>query len=154
MRPTSRCHGGPGYKLVAGEKERKVNMRVLCISLILAVSFMLAGCGKDDGRQSANPAATADKKQSSDGPATTGTTASDQPENENDRKIAQQIRQKVVEDNSLSTTAHNVTIVSQNGNVTLRGNVKDQSEKEKVAAAAKQVAGVNKVDNQLQVSGG
>jgi hyperosmotically inducible protein len=131
-------------------------MRVLCISLVMAISFMVAGCGKDDGgRQSANPAATADKKQSpTDRPADTGKTASDQPENETDRKIAQQIRQKVVEDNSLSTTAHNVTIVSENGNVTLRGSVKDQSEKEKVAAAAKQVAGVNKVDNQLQVSGG
>jgi hyperosmotically inducible protein len=133
-----------------------VNMRVLYISLVLAVSFMLAGCGRNnDGRQSANPAGTADKKQSStDRPANTGTTASDQPENETDRKISQQVRQKVVEDNSLSTTAHNVTIVSENGNVTLRGNVKDQSEKEKIAAAAKQVAGVNKVDNQLQVSGG
>jgi osmotically-inducible protein OsmY len=34
----------------------------------------------------------------------------------------------------------------------LRGNVKDQSEKEKIASTAQQVTGVAKVDNQLTVT--
>jgi osmotically-inducible protein OsmY len=131
-------------------------MKMFLIPLALAITVMLAACSKDnDERRSANTPSGADKMQSSaDRPANPGPTASDQLENEADRNLTQQIRQRVVEDGSLSTSAHNVTIVSQNGNVTLRGNVKDESEKEKIAATAKQVAGVNKVDNQLTVAGG
>ena len=80
------------------------------------------------------------------------TTASDQLENEADRNITAQVRQAVVKDDSLSTSAHNITIVTKNGNVILRGQVKDQSEKEKLAAKAKQIAGVSNVDNQLTMT--
>jgi hyperosmotically inducible protein len=79
-------------------------------------------------------------------------TASAQPENETDRKIIQEIRKSIVSDDSLSMTAKNVTVVSENGNVTLRGNVKDPNEKEKIASTVQQVAGVAKVDNQLTVT--
>jgi osmotically-inducible protein OsmY len=78
-------------------------------------------------------------------------TASDQPENEADRKITQQVRQAVTKDDSLSTSAQNVTIVTQDGKVTLRGTVKSQSEKQKIADKAKQVAGVRSVDNLISV---
>jgi hyperosmotically inducible periplasmic protein len=78
-------------------------------------------------------------------------TASDQPENEADRKITQQIRQAVTKDDSLSTSAHNVKIITQEGKVTLRGTVKSQDEKQKIADKAKQVSGVKNVDNLITV---
>jgi osmotically-inducible protein OsmY len=78
-------------------------------------------------------------------------TASDQQENEADRKISQQIRQAVTKDDSLSVSAQNVKIITQDGKVTLRGSVKNDSEKQKIAAKAKQAAGVKSVENLITV---
>jgi osmotically-inducible protein OsmY len=44
-----------------------------------------------------------------------------------------------------------VKIVTNNGVVTLRGPVNSEEEKSKVAQLAQQVAGVSRVDNQLDV---
>jgi osmotically-inducible protein OsmY len=119
-------------------------------TLILASLFIvltLAACSDSDNSRSSKPndnqmASRADK----------GVTASDQPENDADRKIIQEVRQALTSDSSLSTSAQNVTVVSNNGKVTLRGSVKDDSEKQKIANKATQVAGVNNVDNQLTVT--
>ena len=54
-------------------------------------------------------------------------------------------------DDSLSVNAQNVKIVTSNGNVTLRGPVKTEREKEAIEAKAKQVAGVHRVTNLLEV---
>ena len=59
----------------------------------------------------------------------------------------------MVADKSLSTMAKNVKIITVNGVVTLRGPVKNPHEKETIEAKAQQIAGVNKVDNQLEVKG-
>jgi osmotically-inducible protein OsmY len=56
-----------------------------------------------------------------------------------------------VKDDSLSMNAHNVKIITSNGIVTLRGPVKSQTERAAVEAKAKQVAGVQSVNNQLEV---
>ena len=55
-------------------------------------------------------------------------TADQQKENRSDRDITQQIRQSVMNDKSLSTYAHNVKIISQNGMVTLKGPVRSDDE--------------------------
>jgi len=47
--------------------------------------------------------------------------------------------------------AKNVKVISANGDVTLRGPVKTKKEKSRVAARAKAIAGVDRVDNQLEV---
>jgi len=78
-------------------------------------------------------------------------TAGDQAENPADRQITASIRRAVVADKSLSTNAHNVKIVTSNGMVTLRGPVKSDQEKAAIEAKAKQVAGVQSVNNQLEV---
>jgi len=78
-------------------------------------------------------------------------TPMDQSENEADRTITQQIRKAVVADDSLSTNAKNVKIITNNGVVTLRGPVKSEQEKVKIATAAQRVAGVSKVDNQIEI---
>jgi hyperosmotically inducible protein len=80
-------------------------------------------------------------------------TPGDQSESEADRTLTQQIRKAVVADDSLSTTAKNIKIITVDGVVTLRGPVQNPREKEIIAAKAQQIAGVDKIDNQLEVKG-
>jgi len=79
-------------------------------------------------------------------------TAEDQSNNKADLEITQAVRKAVVADDSLSTNAQNVKIVTSGGVVILRGPVKSEAEKEKIAAKAKSVAGVARVDNQLEIA--
>jgi osmotically-inducible protein OsmY len=79
-------------------------------------------------------------------------TSGDQSESKADLETTQKIRQAVVADDSLSTNAHNVKIITANGAVTLRGPVKSDDERKKIAAMAEQVAGAGRVQNYLEVA--
>ena len=79
-------------------------------------------------------------------------TADKQKENSTDRQLTQQIRKALVKDKSLSTYGHNVKVISQNGMVTLKGPVKSEEEKQAIEAKAAQIAGADKVTNQLEVA--
>jgi hyperosmotically inducible protein len=79
-------------------------------------------------------------------------TADQQKENAADRDLAKKIRQAVVGDKSLSTYAHNVKIVAQNGQVTLKGPVRSEKEKTTIAAKATEIAGAGKVTNEITVA--
>ena len=63
-------------------------------------------------------------------------TAADQSNSKSDVEITRQIRQAIVKDGSLSTSAHNVKIITNGGVVTLRGPVASVKEKTVVAAEA------------------
>ena len=78
-------------------------------------------------------------------------TADQQKDNRSDRDITQQIRQSIVKDKSLSTYAHNVKVITQNGQVTLKGPVQSEGEKKAIEAKAAEVAGENKVSSELNV---
>src|SRR5580704_14690022 len=80
-------------------------------------------------------------------------TADQQSNNKADVELTRQIRRAVMKDGSLSMMAHNVKIVSADGDVTLRGPVKTEHEKTVVASKAQAIAGVDKADNQLEVKG-
>ncbi|MBV8706343.1 MAG: BON domain-containing protein [Acidobacteriaceae bacterium] len=71
--------------------------------------------------------------------------------NLSDRQVEAHIRREVVKDKSLSTYAHNVKIVSENGKVTLRGPVRSEEEKQKVEQYAKKYAADQNVTNELTV---
>jgi hyperosmotically inducible periplasmic protein len=79
-------------------------------------------------------------------------TADQQKENSTDRQLAQQIRRALAKDKSLSSSAHNVKIIAQNGGVTLKGPVNSQQEKQAVEAKAAEIAGAGKVNSELQVA--
>jgi osmotically-inducible protein OsmY len=79
-------------------------------------------------------------------------TAEQQRENPNDRQLTQQIRRALVKDKSLSTSAHNVKIIAQNGTVTLKGPVKSDEEKQAIEAKATEIAGAGKVNSEIQVA--
>jgi hyperosmotically inducible periplasmic protein len=79
-------------------------------------------------------------------------TADQQKENKSDRELARQIRRAIVKDKSLSSYAHNIKVVSQNGTVTLKGPVRSEAEKQAIEAKAKEVAGSSAtVNNQIEV---
>lgn len=75
----------------------------------------------------------------------------DQSEAASDIRITADVRRAVVADKSMSTNAQNCKIVTSRGDVTLRGVVETQAEKDAVAAMAAAVSGVVKVSNQLEV---
>ena len=79
-------------------------------------------------------------------------TADQQTENATDRDLTKKIRSSITADKSLSTYAHNVKIISQNGTVTLKGPVKSDDEKKAVMAKAVAVVGSSdKVTDQISI---
>ena len=79
-------------------------------------------------------------------------TADQQKMNATDRELTRKIRRSIMADKSLSTYAHNIKIISQNGSVTLKGPVKSEAEKKSVVAKAVAVAGsADKVTDQVSV---
>ena len=63
-------------------------------------------------------------------------TADQQKENAGDRESPARFRQSLVGDKNLSTYAHNVKVIAQDGQVTLKGPVRSEDEKRAVAAKA------------------
>ena len=79
-------------------------------------------------------------------------TADKQSNSKSDAEITRQIRRAIVKDDSLSTNAHNVKIITKDGMVTLKGPVHSEDEKSAIASKAAEVAGSpDKVTNQLTV---
>lgn len=66
-------------------------------------------------------------------------TADSQSNAKMDRQTTAKIRKAVVGDKDLSTYAHNVKIIAVNGEVTLKGLVQTDEEKQKVASIASSV---------------
>ena len=97
------------------------------------------------------PPADADNTARNADNSTLAQTATGQGESKADIDITAAIRKAVVDDKALSVNAHNVKIMTSNGVVTLRGPVKSEEEKKSIEAKAKQVAGVSRVDNLLEV---
>ena len=78
-------------------------------------------------------------------------TSGNQMENEMDRTITQKIRQAVMDDDSLSTDAKNIKIITINGIVTLRGPVNNDRERNEIGKKARAISGVKNVENQLEI---
>jgi len=80
-------------------------------------------------------------------------TSGDQANSSADLKTTQAIRQALMKDGELSTTAKNIKVITANGHVTLRGPVKTAQEKAKIDQLAKSAADGAQIDNQLDVKG-
>ncbi len=78
-------------------------------------------------------------------------TADQQKENKSDREIAREIRRAIVSDKSLSTYAHNIKVIAENGSVTLKGPVHSDEEKKAIEAKAAEVAGGRSVKSEISV---
>ena len=85
-------------------------------------------------------------------PSNVSATPMDQSTDPKDVQLTQTIRQKLMEDKSLSFSAQNVKIITQNGKVILEGSVPNTKDRSRVELLAKQVAGGKAVTNQIKVS--
>lgn len=127
---------------------RNIACTLLCGGVLLTMG--VAARAQEPAGQQASPAADNSKINQRDR-STTEPTADQQKENRSDRDITQQIRRSIMKDKSLSTYAHNIKIVTQNGQVTLKGPVQSEDEKKAIEAKATEVAGDNKVSSELNV---
>lgn len=130
--------------------------------LPIAALLFLTACGCENARSTTNGVTKSGDTASSktvdrDNSAvnvrdreSTAKTPLDQNENKKDISTTADIRKRVV-DTKMSTNAQNVKIITQNGMVTLRGPVKSAEEKKRVEDIARTVAGVDKVDSQLEI---
>lgn len=78
-------------------------------------------------------------------------TARDQGNSKVDVEITRTIRQKVIANKTLSRTAKNIKIITIGGNVTLKGPIASQAEKESLFMIATDVAGKNHVQDELEI---
>jgi len=126
---------------------RSIVRSSLCIGLVLGVG-VLARAQEPTSQQA--PAADNTKVNERDR-SQNEPTADQQKDNRSDRDTTQQIRQSIMKDKSLSTYAHNVKIVTQNGHVTLKGPVRSEEEKRAIEAKAAEVVGDGKVNSELNI---
>ena len=127
---------------------RNIARTLLCSGVLLSVGVVARA--QESTSQQAPPAADNTKTNQRDRSASEPT-ADQQKENRSDRDITQQIRRSIVKDKSLSTYAHNIKIVTQNGQVTLKGPVRSEEDKRAIETKAAEAAGQNKVSSELNI---
>ena len=120
-------------------------------------SLALVGCDGSNNQRSSADAATPGDRSTSQGaqaaPRTNETTAINQSNASEHIDITARIRRAVMEDDALSTTAKNATIVTDSmGTVTLRGDVRSQAEKDAITAKAAAVVGERRVIDRLVIN--
>jgi len=79
-------------------------------------------------------------------------TADQQKQNSSDIELTRKIRSSISKDKSLSTYAHNVKVITQDGIVTLKGPVRSEEESKVIESKAAEVAGASNVKNQLDIA--
>ena len=79
-------------------------------------------------------------------------TPGDQSNAKADIDVTANIRRTLVSDSTLSMSAKNVKVVTENGVVTLRGVVKSTDERDRVEAAARANGQGYRIDDQLEVA--
>lgn len=136
----------------------------VCSSSLCVISCFMVGCETETAPTPTTPNMTTDRDSPS--PSNTSPTNSginerdrdssaktpiDQNENQQDINITAEIRKQVVA-TEMSTNAHNVKIITQDGKVTLRGPVDSEDEKSRIEKIAQDVAGKENVDNQIEVT--
>ncbi len=119
----------------------------------IMVAFLAAGALTPAKAQTSEPQATSpdNSKMNTQDRDKAAPTADQQKENRSDREITRQIRQSLVKDKSLSTYAHNVKVITQDGKVTLKGPVHSDDEKKAIETKAAEIAGENNVTSELDV---
>jgi hyperosmotically inducible protein len=120
---------------------KRTLLAVTCLS-----AFSLAVVADDN--EKTKPDNTATNERDSSGETKT---SGDQSNSSADLKTTQAIRQALMKDGELSTTAKNIKVITANGLVTLRGPVRTAQEKAKIDQLVKAAAGGAKIDNQLDV---
>jgi hyperosmotically inducible protein len=131
-------------------------MKLTLLSLFATALFVCSSHGQQPtptpGDSTASDSAQADNTKRNSAEQNKNTdTAEKQSNSKDDLALAQKIRQAVEKEGSLSMNAKNVKIIVRDGQVTLRGPVDSEQEKVTIGDKASDIAGKDKVDNQLEV---
>lgn len=126
-------------------KKLGTELLVLGSCLLVGASMPAGVMSRQDPQQAAPDNSKANQN-------TNAPTADQQKMNPVDRDLTKKIRMALHDDQSLSTYAHNIKIISQDGKVTLRGPVRSEDEKAAIEAKAVAVAGEGNVMNHLHVA--
>ena len=119
---------------------------LLVLTCLSALS--LAALAEDNEKTKPDNTVTNDRDRSGE-----TKTSGDQSNSSADLKITQAIRQALMKDRELSTTAKNIKVITASGQVTLRGPVKSAQEKAKIDQIAKSAAGGAQINDQLDIEG-
>jgi hyperosmotically inducible periplasmic protein len=123
--------------------------RILLTTALCAAAAIVSAPGKAQSSDAPKPDNTTVNQRDRD---PNQPTADQQKNNRPDRELTKDIRKSIMADKSLSTYAHNIKIISQNGTVTLKGPVKSEDEKQSVIAKAVAVVGSpDRVTDQVSV---
>ena len=125
------------------KRKFKVNLHLAFTIVLLCSSCLLFGQepGKSDNTR-------VNKRDRSDEQVT----ADQQKQNSFDIELTRKIRSSISKDKSLSTYAHNVKVITQDGIVTLKGPVRSEEESKVIESKAAEVAGASNVKNQLDIA--
>lgn len=136
-----------------------MNSKVLTMAGRAAVLVLSATAAAANGTDGSLTGADVDSAQA-DNTAVNGVDAhkatvvpTDQSNSKDALQVTANIRKAVIADRSLSTSAHNVKIVTSGNTVTLRGPVASAAEKDRINSLARQNAPGKDVLDQLTVKG-
>jgi hyperosmotically inducible periplasmic protein len=122
-------------------------MRHLRSKLLIPIACAILCVANLAAQSGTSPSAPDNSKQNQ----TQSPTADNQTNAQADRTTTAKVRKAIVADKDLSTYAHNIKIVTINGAVTLKGPVKSEEEKQKIASDVASVIPSDKLTNDLTV---
>lgn len=130
----------------------KFRVSVLSTSLMVGALIIPLACGSVNAQSSSANSAADNSAQNERDRNHSTLTPMDQSNKPEDIDISRRIRSALVKDDSLSTEAKNIKIITIDGAVTLRGPVKTDQEKAAIVAKAVQLAGNSSVRDELEVA--
>jgi hyperosmotically inducible periplasmic protein len=126
-------------------------MKILLLTAMASILLVCSSQGQQATATPSDPAKADNTKRNSADQNKNTDTAEKQSNSKDDLALTQKIRQAVVKDGSLSMNAKNVKIIARNGRITLQGPVDNQQEKDAIVTKAREIAGRDKVQDQLEV---
>ncbi|MGA9584026.1 MAG: BON domain-containing protein [Terracidiphilus sp.] len=115
---------------------------IVATGAVLSLSATVVATAQDQNTKPDNSAQNKNQNQ----------TAQDQSSAASDRELTAKVRKAIIADKELSTYAHNIKIITQNGTVTLKGPVKSDDEKQKIESDAAGVVSRDSIVDQLSVT--
>lgn len=140
----------PTVLLVAPGK-RRMNKQRIVSALCSALIAIGVSAGSVNARQNTSAKAPDNTSVNKRDKSQSEPNADQSKNNLSDRQLAANIRRDVIHDKNLSTYGHNVKIIADHGNVTLKGPVHSDDEKRAIEEHARKYVGEDKVKSELAV---
>lgn len=135
-------------------KKKKLGLIIpIAVSSFFLISSFPATMAENNGstRENSNPPNEDNTAVNARDRNSNEVTADNAKQNKEDVLLMQKIRRALIQNRKLSTYAHNIKIVAQNGVITLKGPVNSQDEIHTIVATATEIAGGSNVRDQLSV---